>query len=100
MSLRNAGRQSPILLTAVLLFSAWVAVNVFRVFDTIPSIWTEGGGVGQTWFSGLIGLVVMLSVVGLLIALYGALSESEPIPDAFPRERDERKERTPSRSER
>ncbi|WP_137286892.1 hypothetical protein [Halorussus salinisoli] len=88
MSLRNAGRQAPILLAGVLLFGAWVAVNLFRVLDAIPSIWAESGGaIGQTWLSGLVGLLVMLAIVGLLVALYGALSESSPTPDTFPPER-------------
>lgn len=87
MSVRTAGRQSPILLAGVLLFGAWVAVSVFRVYDVMPSIWNEWGGVGQTAFSGLVGLLVMLGIVGLLFVLYGALSESEPVPDRFPPER-------------
>ena len=84
MSLRTAGRQSPVLLAGVLLFGAWVGVNLFRVFDAVPSFWSGEGGVGQTWLAGLVGLLVMLIVVGLLITLYGALSESSPAPDAFP----------------
>ncbi|NHN58702.1 MULTISPECIES: hypothetical protein [Halorussus] len=84
MSLRTAGRQSPVLLAAVLLFGAWVGVNLFRVFDAIPSFWTGGGEVGQTWLGGLVGLLVMLVAVGLLITLYSALSESSPAPDTFP----------------
>lgn len=85
MSLRTAARQSPILLAGVLLFTAWVALTVFRVFDAIPSIWSGGGGsVGQTWLGGLVGLLVMLVVVGLLVALYGELSEPSPTPETFP----------------
>ena len=84
MSLRTAGRQSPVLLAGVLLFGAWVGVNLFRVFDAIPSFWSGGGDIGQTWLGGLVGLLVMLVVLGLLFTLYGALSESSPSPDAFP----------------
>ncbi|NEU56991.1 hypothetical protein [Halorussus sp. MSC15.2] len=88
MSLRTAGRQAPLLLIGVLLFGAWVAMNVFRVFEAIPSFWSGGGGtVGPTWVGGLVGLLVMLGLIGLLAALYGALSESSPTPDTFPPER-------------
>lgn len=95
MSLRNAGRRSPILLAGVLLFGAWVAVNVLRVYEAMPPIWggrdvdAVGGFIGQIPLSGLVGLIVMLAVLGLLFALYGALSESEPLPDRFPPERNE-----------
>lgn len=96
MSLRNAGRQSPILLAGVLLFGAWVAVNVLRVYEAMPPIWgsgeaetTVGNYIGQVPLSGVVGLLVMLGVLGLLFALYGALSESEPLPDRFPPERNE-----------
>jgi hypothetical protein len=87
MSLRNAGSRSPLLLAGVLLFGAWVALNLFRVFEAIPSLWTGGsaeGTVGSTWLGGLVGLLVMLVVVGLLVALYGAISESSPAPETFP----------------
>ena len=107
MSIRNAGRQSPILLAGVLLFGAWVALTVFRVYDVMESIWAIGSfekefrgvefvgeAIGQTAFSGIVGLLVMLGVLGLLIALYGALSESEPLPDRFPPERNESFRRT------
>lgn len=95
MSVRTAGKLSPIILAGVLLFGAWVAVNVFRVFDTIPSIWggdgveAVGEAIGQTAFSGVVGLLVMVAVLGLLVALYGALSETGPTPDRFPPERGE-----------
>lgn len=95
MSLRNAGRQSPILLAAVLLFGAWVALSVLRVYDTMESIWgggdpnLVGNAVGQLPLSGVIGLLVMLAILGLLVGLYSALSESDPLPDRFPPERRE-----------
>jgi hypothetical protein len=96
MSLRNAGRQSPILLAGILLFGAWVAVNVLRVYEAMPPIWGSGEAetivgeaIGQVPLSGLIGLLVMLAILGLLFALYGALSEPDPLPDEFPPERRE-----------
>lgn len=84
MSVRTSARQSPILFAGVLLFGAWVVLTAVRVFDAIPSIWTGGGDVGHTWLGGLVGLLVMVTIVGLLVALYGALSASSPTPDTFP----------------
>lgn len=96
MSVRTAGKLSPIILAGVFLFGAWVAVNVFRVFETMSSIWASGNGVGavggaigQTALSGIVGLLVMLAILGLLVALYSALSETGPVPDRFPPERTE-----------
>jgi hypothetical protein len=94
MSVRTAGKLSPVILAAVLLFGAWVGVNVFRVFDAMGAIWAEGGdllgtAVGQATISGIMGVLVMLAVLGLLVALYGALSETDPVPDRFPPERGE-----------
>ncbi|UPV73760.1 hypothetical protein M0R89_14585 [Halorussus limi] len=84
MSLRTAAKRAPILLAGVVLFGAWVALNLFRVFDAIPSLWTGGTGVGQTLLGGLVGLLVMLTVVVLLVGLYSAISESSPAPESFP----------------
>jgi hypothetical protein len=84
MSMRTAARQSPLLLAAVLLFTGWVVLTAFRVFDAVPAIWTGSAEVGQTWLGGLVGLLVLLVVVGLLVALYGELAESSPVPETFP----------------
>lgn len=95
MSLRTAGKLSPVILAGVLLFGAWVAMNVFRVLETMSPIWTDGGealggaAVGQNALGGIVGLLVMVAVIGLLVALYGALSETGPVPDRFPPERGE-----------
>lgn len=98
MSVRTAGKLSPLILAGVFLFGAWVAVNVFRVFETMSSIWIDAGGevlggaaVGQNAFSGIVGLLVMAVVLGLLVALYSALSETGPVPDRFPPKRGERR---------
>ncbi len=87
MSLQTAGKQSPVLLAAILLFGGWVVLSVFRIFNTIPSIWTGGDFVGQSSFSGFVGLAVLFVFLGLLIALYGALEETSPTPERFPPER-------------
>lgn len=94
MSLRTAGKQSPVLLAALILIGAWVVINALRVYETMEPIWADGGGVeivggaiGQTWFSGLVGLLVMLAFIGLVITLYSALSETHPAPERFPPER-------------
>lgn len=87
MSLRTAGKQSPVLLAAILLFAGWVVLSVLRIFNTIPSIWSGGDFVGQSSLSGLVGLAVLFVFIGLLIALYSALEETSPMPERFPPER-------------
>lgn len=87
MSMRTAVRQTRWVTFAVLAATAWtllIAYEVATAFD-----WTQVTGrdfAGQAATSGVVGLVVMVVFVGLLVVLYGELTETEPTPDTWPPE--------------
>ncbi|WP_458210014.1 hypothetical protein [Haladaptatus sp. NG-SE-30] len=87
MSLRTAERQSPLLVAAVIVIGGWVILSALHVYNTMPPIWGGEAGVGQTVFSGLVGLLVLAVLFALIVGLTGALSESGPVPNRFPPER-------------
>jgi len=85
MSMRTALRQTRWITFAVLATAAWTLLIAYEVATTLD--WTRATGrdlVGQAATSGVIGLVVMVVFVGLLVVLYGELTETEPTPDTWP----------------
>lgn len=70
---------------AVIAAAVWLTVSWFSVFESLN--WSAlGDTVGPHGFGGVMGLVVLAASLGLLVALYGELSEEDPAPDSFPPE--------------
>lgn len=86
MALRTSLRGSPILTVSVLLFAGWTVLTALRVFALSESVWAAGevGYVGNNPYGGVAGVVVLAAVLGLLVVLYGELSEDHPEPEQFP----------------
>lgn len=82
MAIRKALRQSALLTFAAIVVFLWLlysTVSVFQVMDL-----AGGTELGQTTFSGVVGIVVMLVALVLLVYFAGELSASEPTPQTWP----------------
>lgn len=100
MASRNAIRQNPILVAAILLVGAWL---ILTVFDVVASIGQTGPGtyegyVGHTPLSGWVGLGVLVAALGFLVVLYSELGEPDPLPESFPPDDPERETHAASAS--
>ena len=85
MGIRTAIEHNP-LVTAGLLFAiGWSVVIGARIVDQMGAI-AGGNWVGQHGLGGLMGLLVIVAFLGLLIASFGALGESDPAPAEWPPE--------------
>ena len=71
----------------VLLFGGWVVIKGLEVLNTAEATFSTGATIGQTVVSGVIGLLVLVSVLGFLFVLYGELGEDDPTPETFPPQR-------------
>lgn len=84
---RDAIRHNPVLFGLILLLAGWIvlgAVNVALSMDfTQPEVYEMIGHAGS---SGLVGLLVMATAVGLLLVLFSELGDAGPAPDRFPPE--------------
>lgn len=87
MGIRTAIGQTWIGTFAVLAATAWILLSTYEVATTFDwTAWTPAEFVGQTAVSGVVGLVVMVLLLGLLVVLYGEMSETDPSPTPWPPE--------------
>lgn len=88
MSLRTGFRQSGVLTFAVLAIMAWLVLNALKVGSLVqsPLAW-ETPTVGQGALGGLVGLLVMVTFLGLLLVLFSEIGHGDPAPDTWPPER-------------
>lgn len=87
MGLRTGLSQARWLMFAVLLVGLWILLTGFRVATAVD--WSAALGseyVGQAAPSGVIGLLVLLSALGLLVVLYSEMTETDPAPETWPPE--------------
>ncbi|MFB6206776.1 MAG: hypothetical protein ABEJ05_09665 [Haloglomus sp.] len=85
--MRDALRRTRWITFGVLVATGWtllVALDVATAFQWTE--WPPGQFVGPTAVGGIVGLVVLAALVGLLVTLYGELTEVEPAPQAWPPE--------------
>lgn len=85
MGLRTALETSKILTFTVAAIFVWVLLATFRVataFDWYAV--STSGFLGRNALGGIAGLVVMLVLLGVMLALFAELTETEPAPDAWP----------------
>lgn len=86
MGVRTSLRNSGLITFALLLAGLWVVVVAVDLAGLVERAFAAGETVGQTAFSGLLGLVVIAVFLGLAFVLYGELSETEPAPSTWPPE--------------
>ncbi|MFB6161207.1 MAG: hypothetical protein ABEJ61_08535 [Haloferacaceae archaeon] len=87
MSMRTAVSQAAPITFGLLLAGLWVVVVGIDVFNaTLAVLWSDTA-VGQTAASGVVGLLVIAVTLGLMVVLYGELTETTPAPEAWPPER-------------
>lgn len=85
MGMRTALSNTRWITFAILAAGLWLAATWFSVFESLN--WSAlDEPIGPYGFSGIAGLVVLALTLGLLVTLYGELSEEEPGPDTFPPE--------------
>lgn len=85
MGVRTALGQARWVTFGVMLAAVWtllIAYEVATAFDWAN--WTVEAFLGQAAMSGIVGLLVMAILLGLMVVLYGELSESDPSPDPWP----------------
>jgi hypothetical protein len=78
--------MSKLLVFGILLFGGWLLLSGLEIFRTMDSFGLETQVIGQGGMSGVIGLLVLLTLAGLLLFLYSELGESDPSPEPFPPE--------------
>ncbi|MFB6236125.1 MAG: hypothetical protein ABEH81_04345 [Halopenitus sp.] len=87
MSVRTALKQARWITLGVMLAVVWTLVVVAEVASSFAwANWAVQDFVGQSAMSGIVGLAVMAILLGLLVVLYGELSETEPNPTPWPPE--------------
>jgi len=87
MSVRTALEQARWITLGVMLAVVWTLAAVAEVASAFDwANWAVQDFVGQTAMSGIVGLAVMATLLGLLVVLYGELSETEPNPTPWPPE--------------
>lgn len=84
MALRTALQQSRIVTFGVLAAVVWVLLAVFQVYGRLGPL--SADGVGQTPAAGVVGLVVLGSLLVMLVVLYSELTEETPAPEPWPPE--------------
>lgn len=85
MGMRTAMSNARVLTFAVLAAAVWITATWFSVFESLN--WSAlDDAVGPHGFGGIAGLVVLALTLGLLVALYGELTEDDPAPETFPPE--------------
>ncbi len=85
MGLRTALQQSKILAFVVAAVFVWLLLGLIRVATAFNWYAVSAGDfLGRNALGGIAGIVVLLVLLGVLIALYGELSETEPTPDTWP----------------
>ena len=86
MSLRTALDSNSVLVFAVLLFGGWLVLKWLDVLEIMRTVGDLGldQAVGQTVASGVVGLIVMAALAGLTVVLFGAMGETDPVPETFP----------------
>lgn len=82
MGIRTALRQGKAVTFAVLLVGIWTVLVWLDVYVSIE--WASADFVGQSFVSGVVGLIVLAVLFGLLVVLYGELGETDPAPDPWP----------------
>lgn len=82
MVIRNALRQSKWITFGLLLAFLWVLLAALGVMEVVMNASWEY--VGQGAVSGVVGLLVMVVALGLLVVLFGELTETEPGPEPWP----------------
>jgi hypothetical protein len=87
MSLREALGQARLLTVAVLAGMGWVVLSAGRVLDNI-TYWNPAE-VGQTAGAGVVGLLVLATLLVLSLALFSGLGADEPAPETWPPEGDD-----------
>lgn len=85
MGMRTAPSNTRWVTFAVLATAVWVTATWFSVFESFN--WSAlDDPIGAYGFGGIAGLIVMALSLGLLVTLYGELSESETGAEIFPPE--------------
>ncbi|MFC6989492.1 hypothetical protein ACFQJD_13680 [Haloplanus sp. GCM10025708] len=81
MSLKTALRQSRVVTFALLAASVWTILTMIQVYrslgplsETVP---------GQTWASGVVGLLVLAALLGLFVYAFAEAGDAQPQPTPF-----------------
>lgn len=82
MVIRTALRQSKWITFGLLLVFLWVLLAAMGVLEVVGS--ADWAYLGQGAISGIAGLLVMVVALGLLVVLFGELTETEPGPEPWP----------------
>jgi hypothetical protein len=82
MALRDALRQSRLVTFALLFAVGWLLLSAVRILSQMGPIRTEEF-VGQSGWSGLVGVLVIAAAVALGIVLYSELGQTSPAPEPW-----------------
>lgn len=82
MALRDALTQSRLVTFGLLFALGWLLLSAVRVLSQMGPLSTEGF-VGQSGWSGLVGVLVIAAVVALGVVLYSELSQTSPAPEPW-----------------
>lgn len=85
MGLRTALEQSKILTFVTLAAFAWLFFTLLTVVRDVR--WLElasSNYIGYSAAGGALGAIVLLIMLGILVTLYGGVSESDPAPSNWP----------------
>ncbi|MFB6123920.1 MAG: hypothetical protein ABEJ78_10740 [Haloferacaceae archaeon] len=81
MSLKTALRQSRVVTFALLAASVWTLLTVIEVYRALGPLGATTPG--QTWTSGVVGLLVMVALLGLFVYAFAEVGDSRPRPTPF-----------------
>lgn len=85
MGVRTALEQSKILMVVILGAFAWLFLTLLTVVRNINWLAvTQPEFIGQNALGGIIGAIVLTIMLGILVTLYGGISETDPSPGTWP----------------
>lgn len=82
MAIRTALRQSAVLTFAAIAAFLWLLWSGLQVYESLDLY--GPASVGQTTFSGVVGLAVVITALVLVVVLSGELSATDPGPEPWP----------------
>jgi len=85
MGTQTALKQSKVLTFVIAGIFLWMLLTLIRVATAFD--WTAVSAadfIGRNALGGVVGVLVMLILLGVMITLFGELTETEPLPDTWP----------------
>lgn len=86
MGMHESLTESKVITFALLVAGLWLVVGGLHVLGIVQASFGGGAMVGQTGFSGVLGLLVMVAILGLMVWLYAEVSDAAAQPASWPPE--------------